>query len=65
VCREELFERISELTGRVIADPRWDIERDDLGVSVLGMLLYGLSLAPGRIVMLLEIEDIDAPSHAV
>jgi hypothetical protein len=46
------------LAEAVLADPRW--ERDDLSVSVLGMVLYGYALAIGRIVMFLDIEDIDA-----
>jgi hypothetical protein len=60
MTREALFERLAELADRVLADPRWEDERDDLGVSVLGMLLYGFALATGRIAMFLDMEDIDA-----
>jgi hypothetical protein len=60
MTREALFERLAELADQVIADPRWQGEQDDLGVSVLGMLLYGFALATGRIVMFLDTEDIDA-----
>ncbi|HJZ56428.1 MAG TPA: hypothetical protein VKE74_15795 [Gemmataceae bacterium] len=55
---DALTERVGELTDAVLADPRW--EQDDLSVSVLGMLLYGFALATGRIVMFLDMEDIDA-----
>lgn len=55
---DALTERLGALADRVLADPQW--ERDDLTVSVLGMLLYGFALATGRIVMFLDIEDIDA-----
>jgi len=55
-----LAERVGELADRVLHDPRWEGERDDLGVSVLGMLLYGFALATGRLVMFLNMEDIDA-----
>ena len=58
MTRDALFERVGELADAVLADPRW--ERDDLSVSVLGMLLYGFALATGRIVMFLDMEDIDA-----
>jgi hypothetical protein len=60
VTREALFERLAELADRVLADPRWENARDDLGVAVFGMLLYGFAVAIGRIVMLLDMEDIDA-----
>jgi len=58
MTRDALFERVGELADAVLADPRW--KRDDLSVSVLGMLLYGSALATGRIVMFLDMEDIDA-----
>lgn len=57
---DALAERVGELADRVLADPRWDNERDDLGVSVLGMILYGFALALGRFVLCLDVEDIDA-----
>jgi hypothetical protein len=58
MTREALTDRIGELADAVLADGRW--VQDDLSVSVLGMLLYGFALATGRIVMLLDMEDIDA-----
>lgn len=60
MTQDHLYKAISEIVDLVIKDPRWIIESDDLGVSVLGMLLYGYSLAVGRMVMMLDIEDIDA-----
>jgi hypothetical protein len=65
VTRDALVERVGALADRVLSDPRWDDERDDLGVSVLGMLLYGFALATGRIVMFLDMEDIDAAVFGV
>jgi hypothetical protein len=58
MTRDALTERVGTLAAAVRADPRW--EQDDLSVSVLGMLLYGFALATGRIVMFLDMEDIDA-----
>ena len=58
MTRDALAERVGELADAVLADPRW--KRDDLSVSVLGMILYGFTLATGRAVMLLDMEDIDA-----
>ena len=52
-----LSDRIGKLAEAVLADPRW--EQEVLSVSVLGMVLYGYALAIGRIVMFLDIEDID------
>lgn len=57
---DQLFETLAALTDGVMTDARWQSEKDDLGVSVLGMLLYGYGLAVGRMVMMLEIEDIGA-----
>ena len=57
---EALFSKVSALADRVVADNRWQDQNDDLGVSVLGMLLYGYALAIGRSIMLLDIEDINA-----
>lgn len=60
MTRDELCRQINELTQQVVDDPRWEDQHDDLGVSVLGMILFGFSLAKGRIVMILEMEDINA-----
>jgi hypothetical protein len=57
---ERLFESVAGLTDRVVADPRWEEQRDDLSVAVFGMLLYGFALGTGRLLMMLDIEDIDA-----
>jgi hypothetical protein len=58
MTREALTERIGTLADAVLADPRW--VRDDVNVSVLGMLLYGFADATGRREMRLAAEDIDA-----
>ena len=60
VTTDALTQRLSELADRILADSRWESQRDDLGISVLGMLLYGYALAVGRSVMFLDMEDIDA-----
>ncbi len=57
MTREALTEQVSELAGAVLADWRW--VRDDLNVSVLGMILYGFALATGR-AMGLAATDVDA-----
>jgi hypothetical protein len=58
MTRDALAERVGELADAILADPRW--HRDDLNVSILGILLYGYALVIGRIVMFLDMEDIDA-----
>lgn len=57
MTRDVLAERIGELADAVLADRRW--VRDDLSVSVLGMLLYGYAFGVGRVFMFLDVEDID------
>ena len=58
MTRDALTQRVGELTEAVLADPRW--QQDDVSVTVLGMILYGFALATGRIVMFLDMDDIDA-----
>ena len=58
MTRDALTQRVGVLADAVRADPRW--AQDDLSVSVLGMILYGFALATGRIVMFLDMADIDA-----
>jgi hypothetical protein len=57
---EALFDKISALADGVVADKRWQYQNDDLGVSALGMLLYGYALGVGRLFMMLDIEDSNA-----
>jgi hypothetical protein len=57
MTREALTGRIDELADAVLADWRW--VQDDLNVSVLGMLLYGLALATSQ-ALGLAVADIDA-----
>jgi hypothetical protein len=57
MTREALIARISGLADAVLADRRWI--RDDLSVSVLGMLLYGFAVAAAREMGLTE-ADVDA-----
>src|SRR5262245_43858176 len=58
MTRETLAGRIGELADAVLADPRW--VRDDLNVSVLGMLLYGFAEATGQHEMGLAAADVEA-----
>jgi hypothetical protein len=57
MTREALTGRIGELADAVLDDWRW--ARDDLSVSVLGMILYGLAIETGR-AMGLAAANIDA-----
>jgi hypothetical protein len=57
MSRKALTERVSGLAGAVLADWRWT--RDDLNVSILGMLLYGFAVAIAR-EMGLAVADVDA-----
>ena len=47
MTRDALVEQIGELADAVIADSRF--ERNDVSVTVLGMLLYGYALGTGRL----------------
>lgn len=57
MTREALTARINPLVDAVLADWRW--VRDDLSVSILGMLLYGFARATAR-EMRLSVADVDA-----
>ncbi len=57
MARDALNARISGLADAVVADWRW--VRDDLSVSILGMLLYGLARATARDFGL-AVADVDA-----
>ncbi len=48
----------------VVSDPRWRVQGDAFGVSILGMILYGYALALGRAEPALPIEDIDAATYS-
>ena len=63
MTRVTMTERIGELADAVLADPRW--LRDDLNVSVLGMLLYGFALAAGREAGLTEADLHEAVLHCL
>jgi hypothetical protein len=58
VTQDALTQEVGKLADAVLADPRW--QQNDLNVSVLGMLLYGFAVATGRLVMCLDVADIDA-----
>jgi hypothetical protein len=58
MTRDILTQRVGELADAVVADPRF--VRDDLSVSVLGLLLYGYALGTGRLFFFLDMPDIDA-----
>jgi hypothetical protein len=57
MTREALTARINLLADAVLADWRW--VRDDLNVSILGMLLYGFARANAR-EMRISVADVDA-----
>ncbi|MBL8822667.1 MAG: hypothetical protein JNJ77_08785 [Planctomycetia bacterium] len=54
-----LTKSVGELVDHILADSRWVDENDELGASILGMLMYGFALTAGR-TMMLELTDIDA-----
>jgi hypothetical protein len=58
MTQDALTKKLGELAKLVIADPRW--QQGDLSVAILGMLLYGYGLAVGRMIMFLDMPDIDA-----
>jgi hypothetical protein len=57
MTRDALTERIGALADAVLADWRW--VRDDLNVSILGMILYGVATATAEEMGLAEV-DVDA-----
>src|SRR5256885_12397018 len=59
--RDALAKKVGELLDAVRADSRW--QQDDLSVAILGMISYGYALAIGRLVMFLDMPDIDAAVH--
>ena len=62
---EALNAKVSKFAMTVVRDDRWGGAADDLGVAVLGMILYGYALAVGRLVMLLEIECVAKATEKV
>ncbi|QDV16335.1 hypothetical protein Pan153_09620 [Gimesia panareensis] len=54
-----LEDKTDPLVEAVTADPRWVLE-DELMVQVLGFTLYGYAFALGRIICLMDVEDINA-----
>lgn len=58
--RQNLYAVAVGLTERVVTDPRWQKENDEIGLNVFGMLLYGFAMGVGRLVMILEMEDVDS-----
>lgn len=59
MTQDALTKEVGKLVDGVISDPRWKKENDDLGVSILGMIIYGYAMMVGRTVMFLDMEDID------
>lgn len=57
MAQQVLTRPIDALADAVLADPRW--VRDDLNVSILGMILYGFALATAR-GLGLAVADVDA-----
>lgn len=57
MTRDDLTVRVGQLADAVLADWRW--VRDDLSVSILGMILYGYGLEAGR-AKGLSVADTDA-----
>ena len=57
MTRDVLASKLGELADAVLADWRWS--RDDVNVTVLGMLLYGLGLESGG-ARGLSVADVDA-----
>jgi hypothetical protein len=60
VTRDALSTCVAEFLDRIVADPRWDQERDDLGVTVAGILAYGFALAARGTEVLVDTEDVEA-----
>jgi hypothetical protein len=48
--------QIADLGKAVLSDPRWT--GDTLSVAILGMILYGYALAIGRMVLMLDEEEV-------
>ena len=56
---ERLEEKTNRLMEAVTSDARWELE-DELLVQVLGFTLYGYAFGVGRIILLMDVEDINA-----
>lgn len=59
VAAAGLLEAISAQLRELANHPEWQEEKDDLGVQVAGMVLYGLAYACGRTIFLMDEEEID------
>jgi hypothetical protein len=57
-AKARLFETLAEVAERLSVDPRWEEERDDFGVEVVGMLLFGYGFMVGRTIHLMDREEI-------
>lgn len=56
---ERLEEKTNPLMEAVTSDARWELE-DELLVQVLGFTLYGYAFGVGRVIFLMDVEDINA-----
>jgi hypothetical protein len=56
---ERLEEKTNPLMEAVTSDARWELE-DELLVQVLGFTLYGYAFGVGRVILLMDVEDINA-----
>ena len=54
-----LEDKCKHVVDHVTSDPRWNVE-DELMVQVLSFTLYGYALGCGRVIHLMDSEDISA-----
>lgn len=55
----DLFQEVAPVADLLKADPDWLDQNDDLGVEVAGLVLFGYAFGFGRLILLMEAEDIE------
>jgi hypothetical protein len=56
--KDTLEEKTNNLVSLVVSDSRWNLE-DELMVQVLGFTIYGFAFGLGRLVLFMDVEEIN------
>jgi hypothetical protein len=57
--RDKLEQKLDQFVKSVTDDQRWDLQ-DELMIQVLGFTLYGLAFGLGRLILFMDVEEIDS-----
>ena len=56
--KDKLEEKTNNLVDMVVSDSRWNLQ-DELMVQVLGLTIYGYTFGLGRLVLFMDVEEIN------